>query len=41
MTSDELRKKLKVVSGGDIHIFGIRVDFEGTSSANYLIATQR
>lgn len=41
MTSDELRKKLKVASGGDIHIFGIRVDFEGTSSANYLIATQR
>lgn len=41
MTSDELRKKLKVASGGDIHIFGIRVDFENSSSSNYLIAAQR
>lgn len=41
MTSDELRKKLKVASGGDIHIFGIRVDFENSSSSNYLIASQR
>ena len=41
MTSDELRKKLKVASGGDIHIFGIRVDFENATTANYLIATQR
>lgn len=41
MTSDELRKKLKVASGGDIHIFGIRVDFENATTANYLIAAQR
>lgn len=41
MTSDELRKKLKVASGGDIHIFGIRVDFENATTANYLIASQR
>lgn len=41
MTSDELRKKLKVASGGDIHIFGIRVDLENSSSSNYLIAAQR
>lgn len=41
MTSDELRKKLKVASGGDIHIFGIRVDFENSTSSNYLIAAQR
>lgn len=41
MTSDELRKKLKVASGGDIHIFGIRVDFENSTTANYLIAAQR
>lgn len=41
MTSDELRKKLKVASGGDIHIFGIRVDFENATNANYLIASRR
>lgn len=41
MTSDELRKKLKVASGGDIHIFGIRVDFENSTSSNYLIAARR
>lgn len=41
MTSDGLRKKLKVASGGDIHIFGIRVDFENSTSSNYLIAAQR
>lgn len=41
MTSDELRKKLKVASGGDIHIFGIRVDFDNSTSSNYLIAAQR
>lgn len=41
MTSDELRKKLKVASGGDIHIFGIRLDFENSTSSNCLIAAQR
>lgn len=34
MSSDELRKKLKVASGGDIHIFGFRVDFSADSSAH-------
>ncbi len=41
MTSDELRKKLKVKSGGDIHIFGIRIDFGAAASSAYLIAATR
>ena len=34
MSSDELRKKLKVSSGGDVHIFGFRADFCADSSAH-------
>ena len=41
LTSDELRKKLKVRSGGDIHIFGIRIDFSSSASSAYLIAATR
>ncbi len=41
MTSDELRKRLKVSSGGDVHIFGLRMDFSSAPSANYLIAATR
>lgn len=33
MTSDELRKKLRAKSGGDVHIFGVRLDFTSRQSA--------
>lgn len=36
LTSDELRKKLGVRSGGGIHIFGVHVD---AASAHFLLAT--
>lgn len=44
LTSDGLRKKLHVRSGGDVHIFGIRVDFSGAEPqkpATCLIVTER
>lgn len=40
LTSDELRKKLKVVSGDDAHIFGVKVDFTEDRSSNFLIVTE-
>lgn len=39
--SDALKDKLKCKSGGDIHIFGIRVDFRNGGTDNYLIATRK
>lgn len=41
LTSEELRRKLKVQSGGDVHIFGIHIDFCREASANYLVAATR
>ena len=41
LTSEELRRKLKVLSGGDIHIFGLHIDFCREASANYLVAATR
>lgn len=41
LTSEELRRKLKVQSGGDIHIFGLHIDFCREASANYLVAATR
>ena len=41
LTSEELRRKLKVQSGGDIHIFGLHIDFCHGASANYLAAATR
>ena len=41
LTSEELRRKLKVQSGGDIHIFGLHIDFCHGASANYLVAATR
>ena len=41
MTSDGLRKKLKVQSGGNVHIFGIGIDFGGRKSSNWLVAAVR
>lgn len=41
LTSEELRRKLKVQSGGDIHIFGLHIDFCREASANYLVAASR
>ena len=41
LTSEELRLKLKVQSGGDIHIFGLHIDFCREASANYLVAATR
>ena len=39
MTSDELRKRLKVSSGDDAHIFGVRIETP-YSEDNYLIVTK-
>lgn len=41
LTSEELCRKLKVQSGGDIHIFGLHIDFCREASANYLVAATR
>ena len=40
MTSDLLRKKLGCSSGGDIHLFGVRVD-AASGAGNYLIVTKK
>ena len=40
MTSDLLRKKLGCASGGDIHLFGVRVD-AAAEAGNYLIVTEK
>ena len=40
MTSDLLRKKLGCASGGDVHLFGVRVDTV-SGGDNYLIITKR
>ena len=40
MTSDVLRKKLGCASGGDVHLFGVRVDAAG-GAGNYLIVTKK
>ncbi len=40
MTSDLLRKKLGCASGGDVHLFGVRVDAVA-DPGNYLIITKR
>ena len=37
LTSDQLRAKLGVRSGGSVHIFGLKIDKLG----NYLLATDR
>ena len=40
ITSDLLRKKTGCVSGGDIHLFGVRVDAV-SEAGNYLIVTKK
>ena len=40
MTSDLLRRKLGCASGGDIHLFGVRID-AASGSGNYLIVTKK
>ena len=40
MTSDLLRKKTGCASGGDVHLFGVRVD-AAASAGNYLIVTKK
>ena len=40
MSSDLLRKKVGCSSGGDIHLFGVRVD-ASSESGNYLIVTKK
>jgi len=40
MTSEVLRKKLGCVSGGDVHLFGVRID-AAFESGNYLIVTKK
>ena len=40
MTSDLLRKKLGCASGGDVHLFGVRVDAV-SGAGNYLIVTKK
>ena len=41
MTSDELRRKLKCQSCGDVHIFGLRLDFTAAVTSSYLFAARR
>ena len=38
LTSDQLRKKLGCASGGDVHVFGVRID---AAAGNYLIVSKR
>ena len=40
MTSETLRKKLGCRSGGDVHLFGVRID-AASQAGNYLIITKR
>ena len=40
MTSDLLRRKLGCASGGDIHLFGVRID-AASGAGNYLIVTKK
>ena len=40
MTSELLRKKMGCASGGEVHIFGVRID-GGAEAGNYLIETKR
>ena len=40
MTSDLLRKKIGCASGGDLHLFGVRVDAVA-DAGNYLIVTKK
>ena len=40
MTSDLLRRKIGCASGGDIHLFGVRMDLPA-GAGNYLIVTKR
>ena len=40
MTSDLLRKKIGCASGGEVHLFGIRID-AAQGAGNYLIETKR
>jgi hypothetical protein len=40
MTSELLRRKTGCVSGGDIHVFGVRADAP-SEPGNYLIITKR
>ena len=40
MTSETLRKKLGCRSGGDVHLFGVRID-AASEAGNYLIITKR
>jgi hypothetical protein len=40
MSSDLLRRKIGCSSGGDIHLFGVRVD-AASESGNYLIVTKK
>ena len=40
MTSDVLRRKIGCASGGDVHLFGVRMD-GGADAGNYLIIANR
>ena len=40
MSSDVLRKKLGCIPGGDVHLFGVRVD-AASDAGNYLIITKK
>jgi 16S rRNA G966 N2-methylase RsmD len=40
MTSDLLRKKIGCASGGEVHLFGVRID-AAEGAGNYLIETKR
>lgn len=41
ISSDDLRRKMKVASGGDVHIFATHIDFAGGNGGNFIFVGQR
>ena len=41
MSSEELAKRLDVIPGGGVHLFGVRVDFTSAPAENVLLVCSR
>lgn len=41
LSSEALRRKIGCASGGNVHVFGLRIDFTGGDSGHYLVKTIR
>ena len=41
MTSDDLKGRIGILSGGSVHIYGIRIDFGNGRNDNYLLVGER